>query len=192
MRCAGSSAPERAAGPVGQLASALLPARIAAKYEVLSVLVRPAIRCGRVVSAARKVACFTSAGVTGPLDPAGDPFATSPLEEFGASDFGVEALASGLALQAAAAHRAMRMGIRYGNVIGVSRIQATLGYTGNRYKAPYVPTQPGMKLTGPSNGSSSTKQRSRRPPCLTGHARQHPAGPPLRDPWVEKETGIRV
>src|SRR5881275_1280837 len=50
MRYFGSSAPASGAGPVGQFASLLLPARIAAPKLVASVLLRPGISLGAMVS----------------------------------------------------------------------------------------------------------------------------------------------
>src|SRR5437762_13835355 len=53
MRLCGRIAPESAAGPVGQLAIAVRPARIAAAYEILSRSVRPGLSSALTMSFAR-------------------------------------------------------------------------------------------------------------------------------------------
>src|SRR5581483_8708433 len=116
MRFSGSSEPASRVGPLGQFASFVVPARIAAKYEELSCLLRPLIRCGLMLSSTRKVGLAPGFA---PLDAA--DAATSPDAE---SFFVGAALASGLALHAAAAtaNPAMSDMIeRYDDIICISR-----------------------------------------------------------------------
>src|SRR5688572_24332039 len=102
MRLPGRIAPAAGVGPLGQVASALLPTRIAAAKDVASCLVRPAISLPVLVSdgvAAAAGDCAVSAfALTSPV-----AVRVEPAAFFEVSVPTSEAFASGLPPQAASA-----------------------------------------------------------------------------------------